>query len=82
MIVTCRCLLCHSETKKIDISMIFMAHGGLAQAGKVKGVTPKVEKGEKRKRPKGRANMRIKYKRRFMSGGDGKHPNRNSDKKK
>ena len=33
-------------------------HGSLARAGKVKGQTPKVEKQEKRKTPRGRAKKR------------------------
>lgn len=43
-----------------------MAHGGLAQAGKVKGRTPKVEKVEKRKKPQGRAGKRKKYNMRVL----------------
>ena len=39
-------------------------HGSLARAGKVKGQTPKVEKQEKKKTPKGRAKKRILYNRR------------------
>jgi small subunit ribosomal protein S30e len=42
-------------------------HGSLARAGKVKGQTPKVEKQEKSKTPKGRANKRLKYNRRFVN---------------
>jgi len=42
-----------------------MAHGGLAQAGKVKGRTPKVETTEKRKKPAGRAGKRAKASARF-----------------
>ncbi len=39
-----------------------MAHGGLAQAGKVKGKTPKVQKKERaKKRPTGRARRRVQY---------------------
>ena len=39
-----------------------MAHGGLAQAGKVKGQTPKVEpNADKKKKLTGRANQRRKY---------------------
>lgn len=39
-----------------------MAHGGIAQAGKVKGQTPKVDKDPgTKKRPTGRARMRLKY---------------------
>lgn len=39
-------------------------HGSLARAGKVKSQTPKVEKQEKKKQPKGRAHKRILYNRR------------------
>ncbi|CCG81278.1 40S ribosomal protein S30 [Taphrina deformans PYCC 5710] len=42
-------------------------HGSLARAGKVKSQTPKVEKQEKPKQPKGRALKRIKYNRRFVN---------------
>lgn len=38
-------------------------HGSLARAGKVKGQTPKVEKQEKPKQPKGRAKKRLLYNR-------------------
>ncbi|CAG8683157.1 3006_t:CDS:2, partial [Acaulospora colombiana] len=36
-------------------------HGSLARAGKVRSQTPKVEKQEKKKTPKGRAKKRIIY---------------------
>ncbi|CCL99071.1 uncharacterized protein FIBRA_01083 [Fibroporia radiculosa] len=42
-------------------------HGSLARAGKVKSQTPKVEKQEKKKTPKGRAKKRILYNRRFVN---------------
>ncbi|KAK9239371.1 40S ribosomal protein S30-B [Lipomyces doorenjongii] len=42
-------------------------HGSLARAGKVKSQTPKVEKQEKKKVPKGRAKKRILYNRRFVN---------------
>ncbi|KAG2418991.1 hypothetical protein HFD88_002095 [Aspergillus terreus] len=42
-------------------------HGSLARAGKVKSATPKVEKQEKPKQPKGRALKRVKYTRRFVN---------------
>ncbi|KAF1808872.1 ribosomal protein S30, partial [Eremomyces bilateralis CBS 781.70] len=42
-------------------------HGSLARAGKVKSQTPKVEKQEKKKVPKGRAKKRIQYTRRFVN---------------
>ncbi|KAJ3165639.1 ribosomal protein S30A [Irineochytrium annulatum] len=38
-----------------------------ARAGKVKGQTPKVEKQEKKKQPKGRAKKRLQYNRRFVN---------------
>lgn len=41
-----------------------IVHGSLARAGKVKSQTPKVEKQEKKKTPKGRAKKRILYNRR------------------
>ncbi|KAB8078971.1 ribosomal protein S30 [Aspergillus leporis] len=58
-------------------------HGSLARAGKVKAATPKVEKQEKAKSPKGRARKRIIYTRRFvnvtMTGGKRKmNPNPSS----
>jgi len=45
-------------------------HGSLARAGKVRGQTPKVEKQDKKKLPKGRAMKRIKYNRRFVNVGE------------
>jgi small subunit ribosomal protein S30e len=42
-------------------------HGSLARAGKVKSQTPKVEKQEKKKTPKGRAKKRLLYNRRFVT---------------
>ncbi|KAL6943747.1 ribosomal protein S30A [Hanseniaspora uvarum] len=42
-------------------------HGSLSRAGKVKSQTPKVEKSEKPKQPKGRAYKRILYTRRFVN---------------
>ncbi|TBU52504.1 ribosomal protein S30-domain-containing protein [Dichomitus squalens] len=42
-------------------------HGSLARAGKVKSQTPKVEKQEKKKVPKGRAKKRMLYNRRFVN---------------
>jgi ribosomal protein S30 len=41
-----------------------IVHGSLARAGKVKSQTPKVDKQEKKKTPKGRAKKRILYNRR------------------
>jgi small subunit ribosomal protein S30e len=57
-------------------------HGSLARAGKVKGQTPKVEKGEKKKKKTGRAKRRMQYNRRFVNVvaqfGRKKGPNSNS----
>merc|ERR1712080_476896 len=59
-------------------------HGSLARAGKVRGQTPKVEAGEKKKKKTGRARRRIQYNRRFVNvvetfGGRKKGPNSNSE---
>ena len=43
-----------------------IVHGSLARAGKVKSQTPKVEKQEKKKTPKGRAKKRMVYNRRCV----------------
>ena len=43
-----------------------VVHGSLARAGKVKSQTPKVDKQEKKKTPKGRAKKRILYNRRCV----------------
>lgn len=48
------------------LSLRYLVHGSLARAGKVKGRTPKVDKQEKKKTPKGRAKKRILYNRRFV----------------
>ncbi|XP_065186800.1 ubiquitin-like FUBI-ribosomal protein eS30 fusion protein [Sycon ciliatum] len=57
-------------------------HGSLARAGKVKGQTPKVEAGEKKKRKTGRAKRRLQYNRRFVnvvaSFGKRRGPNSNA----
>ena len=45
----------------------WIVHGSLARAGKVKSQTPKVEKQEKKKTPKGRAKKRIIYNRRCVT---------------
>jgi len=39
----------------------------LARAGKVRGQTPKVAKGEKKKKETGRAKKRLQYNRRFVN---------------
>jgi len=58
-------------------------HGTIAKAGKVKAQTPKIEKKEKRKQPRGRAKKRMQFNRRFSSkvkaiGGPKKGPNSQS----
>jgi len=47
--------------------LVGKVHGSLARAGKVKGQTPKAEKQEKKKRPRGRALKRMLYNRRFVN---------------
>ena len=42
-------------------------HGSLAQAGKVRAATPKVEKMDKPKPARGRAHVRKLYNKRFFS---------------
>ncbi|KIK93005.1 hypothetical protein PAXRUDRAFT_829414 [Paxillus rubicundulus Ve08.2h10] len=53
------------ETPNLD--NMGKVHGSLARAGKVKSQTPKVEKQEKKKTPKGRAKKRMLYNRRFVN---------------
>ncbi|CAM9183394.1 unnamed protein product [Choristocarpus tenellus] len=60
-------------------------HGSLARAGKVKGQTPKIDRGEKKKQPRGRAKKRMQYNRRFVNvvtgvGGKRLGPNSNAAK--
>eukprot|EP00126_Sphaerothecum_destruens_P000769 Sdes_comp10997_c0_seq1m2637 len=73
------------EMSNLDICVRLLGgkvHGSLARAGKVKSQTPKVEKGEKKKKPTGRAKRRIQYNRRFVNVvvgmGKKKGPNSNS----
>jgi small subunit ribosomal protein S30e len=56
-------------------------HGSLARAGKVKGQTPKVDKTDKKKKPRGRALKRMQYNRRFVNVvvGPGKKKGPNSN---
>ncbi|KAH9287360.1 40S ribosomal protein S30-B [Echinococcus granulosus] len=54
----------------IDVSVGVLGgkvHGSLARAGKVRGQTPKVEKQDKKKQPRGRAKRRMQYNRRFFA---------------
>ncbi|OOO11532.1 Ribosomal protein S30 [Aspergillus oryzae] len=52
------------DISKFQILTLFLS---LARAGKVKAATPKVDKQEKPKTPKGRARKRIVYTRRFVN---------------
>ncbi|CAL8080871.1 unnamed protein product [Calicophoron daubneyi] len=57
-------------------------HGSLARAGKVRAQTPKVERQEKKKKPRGRAKRRMQYNKRFVAvvqqlGGRRRGPNAN-----
>ncbi|CAI5460555.1 unnamed protein product [Closterium sp. Yama58-4] len=64
-------------------STMSKVHGSLARAGKVRGQTPKVEKQDKKKQPKGRAHKRMQYNRRFVTAvvGFGKKRGPNSSEK-
>merc|ERR1712152_115377 len=73
------------ENLTVDLTVPLLGgkvHGSLARAGKVRGQTPKVEAGEKKKKKTGRAKRRIQYNRRFVnvveSFGKKKGPNSNS----
>ena len=55
---------------KEALALAGKVHGSLARAGKVRGQTPKVQKQDKKKQPKGRAMKRIKYNRRFVNVGE------------
>ncbi|XP_076098882.1 ubiquitin-like FUBI-ribosomal protein eS30 fusion protein isoform X1 [Mytilus galloprovincialis] len=71
------------STLDVDLRMLGgKVHGSLARAGKVKGQTPKVEKGEVKKKKTGRAKRRMQYNRRFgvvvSTFGRRKGPNANS----
>jgi small subunit ribosomal protein S30e len=64
---------CNSSSKSTG-----KVHGSLARAGKVKGQTPKAEKVEKSKKPKGRAFKRLLYNRRYVNVVVGKKHSHNS----
>merc|ERR1711988_1131834 len=73
------------ENLPVDLNIPLLGgkvHGSLARAGKVRGRTPKVEAGEKKKKKTGRAKRRIQYDRRFVNVvetfGRKKGPNANS----
>merc|ERR1712062_768362 len=58
------------EDQAVDLTIPLKGgkvHGSLARAGKVRGQTPKVEAGEKKKKKTGRAKRRIQYVRRFVN---------------
>lgn len=59
----------HSSSLHLFIAVHYTGkvHGSLARAGNVKGQTPKVEKTEKKKSPRGRAHKKILYNRRFVN---------------
>jgi len=76
-----------ASTEIIKFAIMGKVHGSLARAGKVKGQTPKVEAGEKKKQPRGRAKKRMQYNRRYVNvvtgmGGKRVGPNSNADKMK
>jgi len=61
---------CASDLSTLELEVRMLGgkvHGSLARAGKVKGQTPKVEKGEKKKKKTGRAKRRMQYNRRFVN---------------
>nr|ALS04955.1 40S ribosomal protein S30 [Pseudodiaptomus poplesia] len=73
------------ENQALDLTVPLLGgkvHGSLARAGKVRGQTPKVEAGEKKRKKTGRAKRRIQYNRRFVNVvetfGRKKGPNANS----
>merc|ERR1712065_124587 len=75
-----------SELATVDVAVRLCGgkvHGSLARAGKVKGQTPKVEAGEKKRKLTGRAKRRAQYNRRFVNVvvgfGKKKGPNSNSE---
>merc|ERR1712105_473612 len=77
--------LSYLEGQTLDLTVPLKGgkvHGSLARAGKVRGQTPKVEAGEKKKKKTGRAKRRIQYNRRFVNVvetfGRKKGPNSNS----
>merc|ERR1712038_1774074 len=58
------------ENQTVDLTVPLLGgkvHGSLARAGKVRGQTPRVEAGEKKKKKTGGAKRRIQYNRRFVN---------------
>ena len=60
------CIRCPTLCRSTSCSQ-GKVHGSLARAGKVRGQTPKVAKGEKKKKETGRAKKRLQYNRRFVN---------------
>jgi small subunit ribosomal protein S30e len=58
-----------NENSNHFISPIIMGkqHGSIAQAGKVRLNTPKVDKTSHHRTPRGRAGLRVTYNKRFLS---------------
>merc|ERR1719433_1848753 len=68
--VDCEMVISSIGEAHIDVTIPLKGgkvHGSLARAGKVRGQTPKVEAGEKKKKKTGRAKRRIQYNRRFVN---------------
>ncbi|KAG6545050.1 hypothetical protein Mapa_013744 [Marchantia paleacea] len=76
-------LVSTSALPVLRLEIMSKVHGSLARAGKVRGQTPKVQKQDKKKQPKGRAHKRIQYNRRFVTAvvGFGKKRGPNSSEK-
>jgi small subunit ribosomal protein S30e len=55
---------CPTRSSASNDRLVMIVHGSLARAGKVRAQTPKVEKQEKKKQPRGRAKKRMLYNRR------------------
>merc|ERR1711890_155797 len=82
-------LFCSGSPLEDEVSLGFLENQCVdvtipLKGGKVRGQTPKVEAGEKKKKKTGRAKRRIQYVRRFVNvvetfGGRKKGPNSNSE---
>merc|ERR1711983_213297 len=80
-------LFCSGAPLEDEVSLAFLENQAIdltipLKGGKVRGQTPKVEAGEKKKKKTGRAKRRIQYVRRFVNVvetfGRKKGPNANS----
>ena len=76
--------VCELSTLDVTCELVGgKVHGSLARAGKVKGQTPKVEAGEKKKKKTGRAARRQQYNRKFVNVvntfGKSRGPNSNAN---